>query len=136
MSTPQYSTEHVEIANFGTATITEPPTAFYKQHLADFVLIAAASELYLYDEFFDKLLAEDFTSYKQFEDTLKTLLGSITYKPISDYTTDELNAYFKQINARITQANTVVADLLLIDEVNSCVSKTYRHCIILNRLVS
>lgn len=123
----QYNADYVEFSNENGITHKVPPTVLYKRLLGDLTLIASNDNLYIYDDFFDKLLVENFSSYEQFEKKAKALVDLIHYKPLTEFTSDECNEYFKKINARIIQANSVVANLHLIDEVNSCSLKKYRN---------
>lgn len=135
MDLKQYNADYVEFSNENGITHKVPPTVLYKQLLGDLTLIASNDNLYIYDDFFDRLLAENFTSYEQFEEKAKSLADLIQYKPLAELTASEYNEYFKKINARIIQANSLVANLHLIDEVNSCSLKKQRNYVTPNRLI-
>ncbi len=85
--------------------------------------MASNDKLFLYDEFFDKLLAEEYDSYEQFAKKAEELQKVVQYQPITDFTAEEFNEYFKHITSRIIQANEIAKNLQLIDEVNECNSK-------------
>ena len=115
----QYDSKYVEVTGWGSAD-SDPPTMIYKQRIGDITVTASTTNVYLYEEYFDRLLSEKYDSAEQFVKRAEALQDVVKYKPIDAYTSAELNAYFKLISARVMQADELMKNLELVDEVNSC----------------
>lgn len=130
----QYDSKYVEVIGWGSAD-RDPPTMIYKQRIGDITVTASTANVYLYDEFFDRLLAEKYDSTEQFVKRAEALQDIVKYKPVDAYSNEELNSYFKHISARVTQANEFMQNLELVDEVNSCSLKKRKSYNVSNRMI-
>lgn len=130
----QYDSKYVEVTGWGSAD-RDPPTMIYKQRIGDITVTASTTNVYLYDEFFDRLLSEKYDSAEQFVKRAEALQDIVKFKPVDAYSNEELNTYFKRISARVMQADEFIKNLELVDEVNSCSLKKRKSYNISNRMI-
>ena len=130
----QYDSKYVEVTGWGSAD-RDPPTMIYKQRIGDITVTASTTYVYLYDEFFDRLLSEKYDSAEQFVKRAEALQDIVKYKPVDAYSNEELNTYFKHVSARVMQADEVMKNLELVDEVNSCSLKKRKSYNVSNRMI-
>ena len=95
-----------------------PVEYVYKTKVHDVIMLLAATDaLYFYDKLFDKIMSSSYTSVKQCIAAIKDNYKLIIKKPISKFSIANINKHFEETQVKITQLNTYLANLSLLETV-------------------